>query len=62
MAENWKCCPGGAEVDLDKLRATENSVMCIKCGRMFYGPKTGSARFNRQDIMQTRAGDLIVDR
>lgn len=62
MAEFWKCCPGGAEVDLDELRANEGSVMCILCGRFFYGPKTGASAYYRTDIMATRPGDLIVDR
>jgi hypothetical protein len=62
MAEIWKCCPGGAEVDLDELRAKECSVMCLMCGRFFYGPKTGADRYYRLDVMKTRPGDFIVDR
>lgn len=62
MAEIWKCCPGGVEVDLDSLREKEGSVMCLKCGRFFYGPKTGMAALQRNDIAASRPGDLIVDR
>ena len=62
MPEIWKCCPGGAEVDLDNLRKNEGSVMCLKCGRFFYGPKMGMQRLKRTDIMASRPGDFIVDR
>ena len=62
MTEIWKCCPGGAEIDFDRLRKEEGTVMCIKCGRFYYGPKTGEARRQRpsRDMLALRARDCIV--
>lgn len=58
--EIWKCCPGGAEVDFDRLRAKEGVVLCIRCGRLYLGPKTGEERRKRQDILALRPGDCVV--
>lgn len=64
-ATAFLCCPGGAVVNLENLISHPcDSVVCLRCGRGFYGSKTMTAHRARtgiRDIMAPRPGDLIVD-
>jgi ribosomal protein L34E len=61
MTDIFQCCPGGATVDQNEIRRTENIVMCLRCGRFICGPKTGAERAQRSDIVRLRPGDVVID-
>ncbi len=62
MADLWKCCLGGAVVDLDELRSEKiSAVWCVICGRFFYSPKCSAQHRKRHDILRLRPGDFTMD-
>lgn len=54
----YKCCPKGAEVDIDALATKQTGVvLCLACCRWFIGP--GSPLYGVWH--STMPGDLYID-